>query len=465
MASRVVVQQQTRGGEAAPVPVKTKNMAADAKNRRALGDIGNVATVRGIDPKKITRPVTRSFGAQLLANAQAAQVAAAGNKKVTAVADGRVAAKPAPAAKQAPGLKPKALPVPPNPAQKKAIAKPKVQAVVEIIPDNVEEKAKKVKPPVPAKKEGSSSRRKTKTVQTLTSLLSARSKTACGMNDKKKEIIDVDAGDIQNELAVVEYIEDIYKFYKLVENESRAHDYIDSQPEINEKMRAILIDWLIEVHHKFELTMETLYLTINIVDRYLASKLTQRKELQLVGVGAMLMASKYEEIWAPEVNDLVCISDRAYSHQQILIMEKRILEQLEWNLTVPTPFMFLVRFIKASSSSSSGPVPDKDMENMSYFLAEMGMVNYTGVIHCPSMIAASAVFVARCTLGKKPYWNETLKLHTGYSSELQLMDCAKLLVKFHSMAAENKLKSCFKKYSSTNKGVVALIPPAKFLLG
>lgn len=75
-----------------------------------------------------------------------------------------------------------------------------------------------------------------------------------------------------------------------------------SQPDLNPKMRSILIDWLIEVHRKFELTPETLYLTINIVDRYLSVKTVPRKELQLVGISSMLLASKYEEIWAIEVN-------------------------------------------------------------------------------------------------------------------------------------------------------------------
>lgn len=75
-----------------------------------------------------------------------------------------------------------------------------------------------------------------------------------------------------------------------------------SQPEINEKMRAILIDWLIDVHQKFELSPETLYLTINIIDRFLSVKAVPRRELQLVGISATLMASKYEEIWPPEVN-------------------------------------------------------------------------------------------------------------------------------------------------------------------
>ena len=142
--------------------------------------------------------------------------------------------------------------------------------------------------------------------------------------------MDIDAEDAGNELAAVEYVEDIYKFYKLIEvllilqfylcdcvcvcliclpskiicvlqHENRPHDYMESQPEINEGMRAILVDWLVDVHRKFELSLETLYLTFNIIDRFLAIKTVPRRELQLVGISAMLMASKYEEIWPPEV--------------------------------------------------------------------------------------------------------------------------------------------------------------------
>ncbi|KAE9586337.1 G2/mitotic-specific cyclin S13-6 [Lupinus albus] len=93
----------------------------------------------------------------------------------------------------------------------------------------------------------------------------------------KEQVIDIDAGDTSNELAVVEYIEDIYKFYKL--NDSRSHQYMDSQPEINDRMRGILVDWLIDVHTKFDLSLETLYMTINIIDRFLAVKAVPRREL------------------------------------------------------------------------------------------------------------------------------------------------------------------------------------------
>ncbi|XP_022853898.1 G2/mitotic-specific cyclin S13-7-like isoform X2 [Olea europaea var. sylvestris] len=467
MASRLVVQQENRG-EALPGGVKQKNMAAERKNRPALTNIGNRVTIPGVEGKpvpKVSRPVTRSFRAQLLANAQAA---AAENKKNALIANGALPNQKAMGRKE---------------AQKKAIVKPrKPEEIVEISPDTEEivekdeaQKKATVKPkktddiinishdtaevlkkdePVKQEKAGEGSSKKK--APTLTSTLTARSKAACGLSKKPKEqIVDIDAADVNNDLAAVEYVEEIYKYYKSVENESRVNYYIDSQPEINEKMRAILIDWLIQVHHKFELSPETLYLTINIVDRYLATKTTLRKELQLLGISAMLIASKYEEIWAPEVNDLVCISDRAYSNEQVLAMEKRILGELEWNLTVPTLYVFLVRFIKAS-------LTDSDVENAVYFLAELGMMNYVTLMYCPSMIAASAVYAARCTLNKAPFWNETLKLHTGFS-ELQLTNCAKLLVSFHSVAAEHNLKTIYRKYSSEERGAVALLPPAKFL--
>ncbi|KAL4612123.1 hypothetical protein ACB092_08G176100 [Castanea dentata] len=113
-------------------------------------------------------------------------------------------------------------------------------------------------------------------------------------------------------------------------------------------MRSILIDWL--THSKFKLMPETLYLTINIVDRYLTRTFVSRRELQLVGIASMLIACKYKEIWAPQVNDFICLSDYAYTREQIPVMEKAILGKLEWYLTVPTAYVFLVRFIKASVS-------------------------------------------------------------------------------------------------------------------
>ncbi|XP_043710410.1 G2/mitotic-specific cyclin S13-7-like isoform X1 [Telopea speciosissima] len=443
MASRAIVQQNPRDAAVAGVG-RQKNAAAEGKNRRALEDVSNLGvTNRGLEGKplqQITRPVTRSFCAQLLANAQAA---AQNDQKPTAVVVDGVVIIDADVAKGVGAAKA---------AQKKVTVKPLPDTVIEISPDTVEEIKPKKLENRRKSREGSSGKK----VKTLTATLTARSKVACGLTAKPKDpIVDIDAADVNDQLAVVEYVEDIYQFYKLTEHESKVHDYIVSQPGIDERMREILADWLIEVHHKFELMPETLFLTLHIVDRFLSLKTVPRRELQLVGIGAMLISSKYEEIWAPEVNDFIIISDKAYTREEILGMEKAILGRLEWSLTFPTPYVFLVRFIKAAGS-------DQEMENMVFFLAELGLMRYASIMYCPSMVAASAVYAARCTLSKTPLWSETLKLHTGYT-EAQLMECAKLLVSFHSSAAESKLKGVYKKYSSPQRRAVALFPPAKNL--
>lgn len=85
-----------------------------------------------------------------------------------------------------------------------------------------------------------------------------------------------------------------------------------SQPDINDKMRAILVDWIIEVHLKFKLQPETLFIAINIMDRYLEKVRVEKGYLQLVGVTALMIAAKYEEIYPPEVKDFVFITDKAY---------------------------------------------------------------------------------------------------------------------------------------------------------
>ena len=126
-------------------------------------------------------------------------------------------------------------------------------------------------------------------------------------------------------------------------------DYLADQTEILPKMRSVLIDWLIGVHLQFHLLQETLYTTVAILDRYLQHdiKKISRSKLQLVGVASMLIAAKYEEIYAPEVKDFVYITDRAYTERDILKMEIRVLAVLNFNLGRPLPLHFLRRASKA----------------------------------------------------------------------------------------------------------------------
>lgn len=106
-------------------------------------------------------------------------------------------------------------------------------------------------------------------------------------------------------------------------------------------MRGILVDWIIEVHLRFKLKAETLFLTINIIDRYLEKTQIMRTRLQLVAVAALLIAAKYEEIYVPDMKDFVFISDNAYSRQDILEMERSILITLEFNINIQSTYLFL----------------------------------------------------------------------------------------------------------------------------
>jgi Cyclin, N-terminal domain len=129
---------------------------------------------------------------------------------------------------------------------------------------------------------------------------------------------DIDERDRDDPLCATSYVADMYDHFRGKElTTSVRPGFMNNQTHINERMRAILVDWLVEVHLKFKLVPETLYLTINLIDRYLVRKEVSRPKLQLVGVTCLLIASKYEEIYPPELRDLVYICDRAYAKTDV----------------------------------------------------------------------------------------------------------------------------------------------------
>lgn len=167
-------------------------------------------------------------------------------------------------------------------------------------------------------------------------------------------------------------------------------------------MRAILIDWLIEVHLKFKLLPETLFLTVNMIDRFLEKQVIPRTKLQLVGVTAMLIASKYEEIYAPEVKDFVYITDKAYTKEEILKMEYLMLTTLNFNITTPSSYRFLERFSKIINA-------DDPLFNLARYLIELPLIEYRMLKYTPSNLAASAIFLAQKIMQRgERAWNDQL---------------------------------------------------------
>ncbi|TQE06171.1 hypothetical protein C1H46_008236 [Malus baccata] len=273
----------------------------------------------------------------------------------------------------------------------------------------------------------------------------------------EEPIVDIDGSDLKNPLAVVDYVEDLYAYYRRMEGFSCVPpDYMEQHCDINEKMRAILIDWLIEVQDKFELLKETLFLTVNLIDRFLSRHTVVRKKLQLVGLVAMLLACKYEEVSAPIVGDLILISDKAYTRQEVLEMENLMLNTLQFNMSVATPYVFMSRFLKAAQS-------DKKIELLSFFLIELSLVEYQMLKFPPSLLAAAAVYTAQCTLFGFKQWSRTCEWHANYSEE-QLLECSSLMVGFHQKASTGRLTGVHRKYSTSKFGYIATSEPAKFLL-
>jgi cyclin B len=185
--------------------------------------------------------------------------------------------------------------------------------------------------------------------------------------------------------------------------------YMRAQADINDRMRAILIDWLVEVHLKFKLLPETLYLTVNLIDRFLALRPVARTRLQLVGVTAMLLASKREEMYPPEVRDFVYITDSAYTAEQIFELEAEMLAALSFRLEAPTAFSFLPRLLRAVGSDER-----TQLGRLTAYLAERSLQEYPLLRHAPSKLCAAALNVAMRTLQGPAAWGAEAERASGF---------------------------------------------------
>ncbi|XP_065414353.1 G2/mitotic-specific cyclin-B2 isoform X4 [Chrysemys picta bellii] len=206
-------------------------------------------------------------------------------------------------------------------------------------------------------------------------------------------IEDIDADDWENPQLCSDYVKDIYLYLRQLELQQSVRPHYLNGKEINGRMRAILVDWLVQVHSRFQLLQETLYMCVAIMDRFLQIHPVSRKKLQLAGVTALLLASKYEEIFSPDIADFVYITDNAYSSSQIREMEMMILRELNFDLGRPLPLHFLRRASKAGEA-------DAEQHTLAKYLMELTLVDYDMIHHHPSEIAAAALCLSQKVLGQ-----------------------------------------------------------------
>lgn len=253
-------------------------------------------------------------------------------------------------------------------------------------------------------------------------LFTSLSKKEAGMFDSKLGasygigIADIDSKQKDPQMCSM-YAPDIYKNLRVTELERRpSANFMETvQRDITQSMRGVLVDWLVEVSEEYKLVPDTLYLTVNLIDRFLSRNYIEKQRLQLLGVTCMLIASKYEEICAPHVEELCFITDNTYSKEEVLKMETQVLNFLHFQLSIPTTKTFLRRFIQAAQACYK--VPCVELEFLANYLAELTLVDYNFIEFLPSLIAASAVFLARWTLHQSDQpWNPTLEHYTNYKT-------------------------------------------------
>ena len=261
-----------------------------------------------------------------------------------------------------------------------------------------------------------------------------------------------------------EYLNIIY--HNLLEEENKGiipnPDYkkILSQKEINGQMRSILIDWIIDVHYKFGLTDETLFMTILIIDRYISYKQISKLRFQLLGITALLLSCKYEEIMLPKIEDFIYITDNAYVKKDVIDMERDILDVLNFDLIFPSPIKFY-EYLALNFDF------DKKKFLMGKYLMESFMVDLNWVKYRASVIACSCIYIVmkyykmenyKEAYNKKYYnLNENDINNIKYQNEFDIKDCAKDICVFVDNVNKTNYLSCKNKYADENFEKVSLI--------
>ncbi|XP_013925120.1 PREDICTED: G2/mitotic-specific cyclin-B1 [Thamnophis sirtalis] len=216
-------------------------------------------------------------------------------------------------------------------------------------------------------------------------------------SDVLLEVKDVDTDDVSDPNLCSEYVKDIYNYLKFLEGQQSVKaDYLAGQ-EITGNMRAILIDWLVQVQMKFKLLQETMYMTVAIIDRFLQVRKTGQSNPPSIGRDSS------------HVTDFAYVTDHTYTSLQIRQMEMKILRSLDFNLGRPLPLHFLRRASKIGEA-------DIEQHSLAKYLMELALVDYEMVHYPPSQISAAAFCLSTKVL-EEGEWTPLLQHYTYYTED------------------------------------------------
>lgn len=356
------------------------------RKRAALGDVSNVSKTEAAEGKKaaskggLVSKAAQPTGIQKATTRAAAGRTALSNKEVKKPETKKSGSGTIGPKRKVPSAAPKEQVVPEaaEPARKKAHLDAEKRVRAEVRAEVVVEP--EVKAPEPA-------------APTKAAAAQADAKAAAKA-ELLANIKSLDEEDLDDPLMVAEYANEIFDYLRDLEIQSIPNpDYMSHQDDLEWKTRGILIDWLIEVHTRFHLLPETLFLAVNIIDRFLSEKVVQLDRLQLVGITAMFIASKYEEVLSPHVENFKKIADDGFSEAEILSAERFILSTLNYDLSYPNPMNFLRRVSKADNY-------DIQSRTIGKYLTEISLLDHRFMQFRPSHVAAASMYLARLMLDR-----------------------------------------------------------------
>ena len=244
--------------------------------------------------------------------------------------------------------------------------------------------------------------------------------------------------DTYDVVMVVELTNDIFKYLRELELKYKPDPYyMNIQSELKWSYRSTLIDWIVQVHSRFQLLPETLYLTVNIIDRFLSKKVVTLNRFQLVGAAALFVAAKYEEINCPTLKDIVYMLDNAYTRDDVIKAERFMIDTLGFEIGWPGPMSFLRRISKADDY-------EYDIRTLAKYLLEITIMDSRLVAAPPSWLATGAYFLSKIILGYND-WSIHHIYYSGYTQE-QIFPLATTILE-NCRQASTKHEAIWKKYS------------------
>ncbi|EDV95472.1 GH17968 [Drosophila grimshawi] len=295
--------------------------------------------------------------------------------------------------------------------------------------------------------------------QAIAAVATTKTTTIVALSSRLADVEAIDAGDRKNLIMVSEYVNDIYDYlYELEEQQPIYSDHLRGQSVVSYLMRATLINWISEVNFGLDLTEDTFYLAVAIIDRYLqVVKDTKHQYMQLVGISALFIATKYEEQSSATMCDFVCVTGYTYTANEIKKMEQLILKAIDYNLSRPLPIHFLRRYSKAASA-------DDEHHAMSEYFLELASIDYTLASYKPSEIAAASLLLslhllngnARAPTGfNDSHWTPTLVHYSRYTAA-HLRPITQKIAKLARNAPTATLSAAYKKYQLNQFHRIAL---------